>query len=362
MYDIAPREHIEAARDRLTTWWNGGDIGRPALLLTYPREKPLPEFEKPIETPPGVTAGNYTVKDYAFRAAVGPVWAAGGNYAAEALPTVSPDLAPNCLALYLGCQGVEGQGTVWCEPCISSPEAAKFHADLKNNFYWNFTTRLTKEWLGRGKNRWFIGFPDLIEGLDTLAAMRDTQTLLMDLIERPDWVKDCLAQITREYFRCYDALYEMMKDDRGGTSFWAWAPGRMSKLQCDFSAMISADMFKEFMMPVLEEMTGKLDYCMYHFDGPCALQHHGHLMSLKNLTMLQWTPGTGNVQPAMHETWFDLYHRTIEAGKKIYIHGFSRDHVDAYKREFGAGFKQFMFPCWTSSKKEAEELIRACEM
>ena len=28
--------------------------------------------------------------------------------------------------------------------------------------------------------------------------------------------------------------------------FWAWAPGRMSKLQCDFSAMISPEMLKSF--------------------------------------------------------------------------------------------------------------------
>ena len=34
--------------------------------------------------------------------------------------------------------------------------------------------------------------PDLIEGLDTLAAMRDTQPLLIDLLERPEWVHDAL--------------------------------------------------------------------------------------------------------------------------------------------------------------------------
>ena len=35
------REDADAVRKRMTLWWNGGDIGRPALLLTAPREKPL---------------------------------------------------------------------------------------------------------------------------------------------------------------------------------------------------------------------------------------------------------------------------------------------------------------------------------
>jgi len=83
----------------------------------------------------------------------------------------------------------------------------------------------------------------------------------------------------------------MMRDEVGGSIFWAWAPGRMAKFQCDFSAMISPAMFGEFMVPVLREMTERVSYCMYHWDGPGALGHHDHLLSLPRLTMLQWTPG-----------------------------------------------------------------------
>ena len=43
-------------------------------------------------------------------------------------------------------------------------------------------------------------------------------------------------------------LYDLLRDDRGGSHFWAWAPGRMAKLQCDFSAMISPQMFRQFMV------------------------------------------------------------------------------------------------------------------
>ena len=41
-------------------------------------------------------------------------------YLAEAVPYVAPNLAPDCLALYLGCHGVETRDSVWCEPRVDS--------------------------------------------------------------------------------------------------------------------------------------------------------------------------------------------------------------------------------------------------
>lgn len=85
--------------------------------------------------------------------------------------------------------------------------------------------------------------------------MRGTQNLLIDLIERPQWVVDALSKITQRYFDYYDILYQLMQDERRGSHFWAWAPGRMAEFQCDFSAMISPGMFGEFMVPVLEKIS-----------------------------------------------------------------------------------------------------------
>jgi len=62
-------------------------------------------------------------------------------------------------------------GTVWCEPCIGNAGDAIFELDPEN-FYWKFTLRLAKEQLHHGQSKFLSSFPDLIEGLDTLAAMR----------------------------------------------------------------------------------------------------------------------------------------------------------------------------------------------
>ena len=236
MSTLKYKEDFDDARDRLTRWWGGEDIGRPAMQLTAPRSEPAEDI--PAMPKPDGWSGRYSTRDFGYRVNLALGACVNTLYIAEAIPEVSPDLAPNCLALYLGCRGVEQPGTVWCEPCIGKADDASFQLDPANA-YWDFTLRLAREQLSHGQGRFLTSFPDLIEGLDTLAAMRDTQTLLTDLIDRPEWVSRALKEITTQYFVVYDRLYDTIKDDRGGSHFWAWAPGRMSKLQCDFSERIS---------------------------------------------------------------------------------------------------------------------------
>ena len=354
MSKLLYREDMDEVRERMTIWWNGGDIGRPAMQITAPRPEPLEEIE--VMPEPGGWVTSYSTSNFDYRVNLSARQFINRYYLGEAVPNVAPDLAPNCLALYLGCNGVEMPGTVWCEPFINDPEEATFEYDL-DNFYWNFSLRLGREQLRLGKSKFLVAFPDLIEGLDTLAAMRGTEKLLVDLIERPEWVHNCLQQITARYFHYYDILYDMFRDEVGGSIYWAWAPGRMSKFQCDFSAMISPSMFGEFMLPVLTEMCERVSYCMYHRDGPGATQHHDHLLSIPKLTMLQWTPGAGQ-EPTYHKRWWPMYHKTIEAGKKLMINCDAIETLKALQKEFGEGLKQFLIGMGAQSPEHAEEILK----
>lgn len=354
MTGLLYREDFDEVRDRLTTWWNGGDIGRPAMLLSAPRERPLEEI--PELPKPGGWVTNYSISDYAYRLNLTQRACVDTHFLAEALPKVAPDLAPGCVALYLGCRGVETDGTVWMEPCIEQPDMARFEFD-PSNLYWQFTLRLAHDQLRLGRGKFALEFPDLIEGLDTLAAMRGTEPLLLDLVDRPEWVKQALERLNVLYFVYYDPLYELVKDERGGSIYWCWAPGRMSKLQCDYSAMISAPMFREFMLPVLRHLTERLDYCMYHWDGPGAIQHHDALLELPRLSMLQWTPGDGH-EPVADKRWWPLFHKTIEAGKKVYIGGVSLDDLAALRREFGHQLHEFLLGVSCGSLREAERALQ----
>jgi len=359
MGSLLYRPDWEQARERLTSWWNGGDIGRPAMQITAARAEPIEEI--PALPEPAGWLTHYSTKSLPYRVNLALRSCLWRDYYGEAVPAWSSgDLAPNCLALYLGCRGVEmAEDTVWCQPFIEDPESDGFGYDA-DNFYWRFTLEATRQVRAGAKGKFLDQFPDLIEGLDTLAAMRGTERLLEDLIYRPGWVRACLRKITDLYFRYYDILYDLIRDEVGGSVFWAWAPGRLTKLQCDFSAMISPAMFREFMLPVLAEMTERVSYSLYHWDGPGAIPHQEALLSIPRLNMIQWQPGAGN-EPQWHPRWWPLYHRTLEAGKKIMIGGGGKEQLGALKREFGEKCKGFMLGCEASSREEAEELMEMME-
>jgi hypothetical protein len=353
MAGLLYRPDMDAVRSRLKVWWEGGDIGRPALAITVPRESP---FEMIPEMPqPQGWVTDYSTSNYAYRVNLAARQCINTYYLAEAVPSVSPDLAPNCLALYLGCHGVDMPGTVWCEPISDDLDDLRFEYD-PGNFYWQFSRRLAHDQLRLGAGKFLLQFPDLIEGLDTLAAMRGTDHLLIDLIERPEWVQACLRLITDRYFHYYDIWYDVMRDETGGSIYWLWAPGRMTKLQCDFSAMISPTMFKEFMVPVLTEMCERVSYSIYHWDGPGAIPHHDHLLSIPRLKMIQWTPGAGT-ETTGSRRWYPLYHKTIDAGKKVFLYMETIEEFEALAHEFGRKLKQFYLIVQAPSIKEANRLI-----
>jgi len=348
----------EEARPRLTAWWKGEDIGRPAMQIYVPRAEPKEEI--PALPQPEGWVTDYSTRSLPYRVNLALRACLKQDYFGEAVPATSPgDLAPNCLALYLGCRGIEKPGTVWCEPCIASPETARLESDPEN-FYWQFSLAAFRQVAALGRGKFLLQFPDLIEGLDTLAAMRGTEALLRDLLDRPEWVRLALRRITDLYFHYYDILYDLIRDEVGGSVYWAWAPGRMAKFQCDFSAMISPAMFREFMVPVLTEMTERVAHSMYHWDGPRALGHREALLSIPRLDMIQWTPGEG-AAPVWDEAWWPLYHQCLDAGKKLLLWANHPEQLLALKQEFGEQTKQMMINCGAASAAEAEKLLRLME-
>jgi hypothetical protein len=74
--------------------------------------------------------------------------------------------------------------------------------------------------------------------------------------------------------------------------------------------------------------------------------------------MLQWTPGDGQ-EPVGHRRWWPLYHKTIEAGKKVYLGGLKPAEIPVFKREFGQRFKLFMLDMRVDSPATAEWVLQA---
>ncbi len=231
---------------------------------------------------------------------------------------------PGNMNLYLGCEPGLSEETVWYKPCITDPDS---HGPIRfsaRNKWYQAHMRIADAMLKAAGGKYAVSLPDMVENIDVLAAMRDTQVLMMDLIERPAWVEKSLEEINQAYFECFDLYYSRLQADGGNmfSSFRLWGPGKTAKLQADLIVMISREMFKRFVVPPLQRQCQWLDYSMYHLDGDDALQHMDALLAIDELDAIEWTPigCSGKVlgKPMSgNPYYYPLYKQIKKAGKAV---------------------------------------------
>lgn len=314
-WPTAMRHHVQ--------WWCGEGL---VLEVFGPRSASrLPGVAKP--EPPATIREEWLDPDYVAR--LNEYHLANRCLLADTVPHASTNVGAGDLAAFLGAEWHFAPDTVWYEPVIDDPEN---HPPLEfdpDNAPFRALLAMTRANVEHAAGRYLVGMPDLVENVDILSAMRDPQTLMMDMIERPAWVRRCVDQINRAYFEVFDAFYEVVRDPGGGnvfTAFNVWGPGKTAKVQCDASAMFSPAMFREFVAPALTAQCDWLDYSMYHLDGTAAMVHVDALLSIEPLHAIEWTPGArepGGGDPR----WYDLYKHIKAGGKSVQAIGVRPDEV-----------------------------------
>ena len=300
-----------------------------------------------------------------------PEWRARWNhyhlsrqpYPGDAFPIASTDIGPGSLALFMGSEPKLAEDTVWFMPCID-PADPESHPPLRfdpESRWWKITeaTLCACATLGRGK--YTVGCPDLIENIDIVAALRDPQLLLMDMIERPTWVLEKVVEVNAVFFEVYDRIYDIIKLADGSSVFGAfrlWGPGKVAKVQCDTSAMFSPKMFSTFVVPALTEQCAWLDYSMFHLDGHQCIPHLDLLLDIEPLDAIEWTPDPqvpGGGDPA----WYPMYRKILDAGKSVQAIGVKPEQVIPLLDAVGS--KGMYVMTTAKSEAEAERLIKAVE-
>jgi hypothetical protein len=252
---------------------------------------------------------------------------------ADILPVANTHLGPGSLAAALGSPLEGGEDTIWIH---QRPERSDDIVLDENNPWWRLHLDLIQACLQRSQGRYFVGCPDLIEGLDTLASLHGTQPVLLDMFDRPEELERQLQAVNDIWFEAFEQIYQQINVNGEMTFcyFSLWAPGRMAKLQCDLSGMISPKNFRRFAVPYLREQCQKLDYSMYHLDGVDAVRHLNALLEIEELDAIQWTPGVGQPQGG-NSCWYDLYQRIREAGKSLMTSGATVEELRPLLDEIG---------------------------
>lgn len=234
---------------------------------------------------------------------------------ADMLPVANTQLGPGSLASILGSRVEGGEDTIWIHPDPNFKDKLTFDPD-------NEQLRIHKELLKACKRKangnYYVGMPDLMEGLDVLAALKGTDKVLLDTVMQPEVVEEQLQFINDVYFKVFDELYDIIRegDEMAFCYFSSWAPGKMTKIQSDISTMISDDDYRRFVQPYLREQCQKIPYTLYHLDGVGAMHHLPALLEIEELNAIQWTPGVGEPQGG-DPKWYDLYKKILAGGKSI---------------------------------------------
>jgi len=341
-------------KQRYHAFWAGDALGRCCLYLTGwsgARGGPRPaDLAQKWEDP-------------AFRARQALWHVENTLYYADAFPSVFVNYGPGCLSAMLGGTYNWRETTVWFNhaPVIADWENAPAPVLQRDCAMYRFVDALTERFLTEGENgrKFYTSLTDIGGTYDILASLRGTENLLLDLIDHPEEVKVYVKQLQPvwlDYFRHYA---NRLIARQGCVTNWMpiWSDTPWYPLQCDFSAMISPEMFAEFILPDLRWQTERMDRIVYHLDGPGELPHLKHLLSLPRLNAIQWTPGDGNASLG-NPCWFGLYEEIQRAGKGLVLLGVPPEELEPLLRHVS---KKGLYVHCGADANTAREIVRMAE-
>lgn len=306
------KQDFEQTRADWDRFWRG-ENRRPAIAVIAAKEGVAPA-ELPNQY-------RLAIEDF------GPVidealnWAATHEFLGDAIPFYQVSFAADHLAALLGASirhHPDSPKTKWVEPFVRDwdDEEIRFQPE---GYWWERTVACIRAFRRQCDGRLIVVGPHLQGGLDCLSAIRGMQDLLFELVAAPEKVKRAIQSVNRAIDEVRAALDVELDSATYGTMnrFGMHSNGMIDIPQCDFSCMISPEMFAEFELPALTHETDGLDGSIYHLDGPDAIMHLEALCSVPSLDMIQWQPGAGRLD----DDWTDLYRRIDALGKGQYRHG-----------------------------------------
>ncbi len=305
------KPNLEETKKRYNDWWN--QKGIVLNMWEHFQEGVTPHAN--VAKPAAPKDLNQKWFDPQWRADYLDWYVAHSSLKADMLPVANTQLGPGSLAAILGGVLEGSDDTIWIHPNPNFTDEITFDPNHPN---WLLHKELLKACKAKANGNYYVGMPDLMEGLDVLAALKGTDSVLLDTVMQPEVLEQQMQQINDIYFKVFDELYDIIRegDEMAFCYFSSWAPGKMTKLQSDISTMISEDDYRRFVQPFIREQCQKIDYTLYHLDGVGAMHHLPALLEIKELNAIQWTPGVGEPQGGSPK-WYDLYKQILNAGKSV---------------------------------------------
>jgi hypothetical protein len=155
--------------------------------------------------------------------------------------------------------------------------------------------------------------------LDCAADWRDPQQLCLDLADCPELVHELVNLANESFLPVFDYFDEVLKARGQMSVTWMGIPtrGKMHIPSCDFTSMVSTEVFDEFYLPSLLAEVRHMTHNIFHVDGKGMLRHLDRILAIPEIQAIQWVHGVGNDAPIMQ--WLPVIKRIQAAGKGVIV-------------------------------------------
>ena len=346
-------EDWEKKQKKFLEFWSRENHDRPLLCITAPKKG----GEQPPVSQHATLKERWMDTEYVLKQAN---WKMQNTcYVGESFPAFNPDLGPDFFAACYGTEINFGENTSWAVPWLTDEQIEEFQGFVmdKTNEYYKKMLELTNAAVEDGKDKYFVGITDLHPGGDALVSMRGPQTLCFDTLDYPEFIQAGVMNLLPGFQEIYEELYQITTRYQKGSTCWMgiWHPKRWYPVSCDFSCMISEDMYEELFVGEIEKEIEYLDASMYHLDGPDALKHLDRLLKIPSLNGIQWVYGAGN-PTASH--WIPEIKKIQDAGKCVQI-GVMPEELEIMLKELRPEGLMYMIDA--RSEEEAKDLLKMAE-
>jgi hypothetical protein len=350
------RDSWDKSRERFEAFWNRELVDRCCIAVKSLRD----------DAPPAVEEKSPVTRDELLRywldpednlrrirAGVARVFCGG-----EAFPAATMCLGASAMAAFYGA-GVEYRpDTVWYHPVLKDLERADWNIDLERAPLYRETMATARYYAAESHGEFMVSLPELGSATDNLSLLRGIQELVLDMIDCPEFVEQGIGALVETWATVHRQLYEVAQEaSRGGCCIqWmgTWAPGPHYQMSCDFSAVLSPDLFRRFIVPEIERYLDVNTYGVYHWDGPDALKHLDALLEIPRLRAIQWTPGEGQ-PPTSSARWLPYFRRIQDAGKCLVLPIVNAHEVETLLSTLSS--RGLFLKVWAPSEQAAKKLV-----
>ena len=345
-YNMTDYETLEFKPDyqdtikRYEAFWNGDIIDRPVVHVTAPN----PEYKDAPYYTDNYFTRMYNDLDETVRQLISNTRKT--LYMGESVPQSFLSFGCDELAAFCGGETLhfcrDDHNTNWSEAFIEDWESEMPLSVREDNPLWLRMQAFLDKCAEAMQGKMLFHALDLHSNLDMLLAMRGGEKLCLDLIDRPEIIEKALDQSISIYEYFYNKAFKKYN-----------LPGISGiTLQCDFSCMISAPMFRQFALPYLEKEASYANgRVSYHWDGVTALTHTDDLIASKGLYVMAFVPGAGN---GNHSDYLNLYEKWQKGGKAVSVWG-SIDEVKYMHKHLRP--EKTIYSTNARTAQEAEELL-----